>query len=272
MNSQKTNLQVRKGDPLAKLNGRKSSNNDAFFSAANQSIGYKLNIRIRALRTSKGWSQTELGEKLAYHMNLDAKIPTSTIASWEHKDPSLAKIPSPDKIDALAAIFKVTTDYLKGLSDDPKRSAMEFIASHAKIQNIEILPQELSQHIGEPIWIASDTYNGWMLLTKLYELVDCDGVTHSVTDIRKMNATFSVFPPCHVYFKQIYNRFVIPETQIRNYRDRMWVCINSPDPNMQSYNGWYTRIADGTGVKGKTILSFDSYFDLWIAYTSPLTD
>lgn len=272
MNSQKPTLQVRKGDPLAKLNSRKSSNSDAFSSASNHSIGYKLNTRIRALRTSKGWSQTELGEKLANYMNLNSKIPTSTIASWEHRDPSLAKIPSPDKIEALAALFKVTTDYLKGLSDDPKRSAMEFIASHTQIQNIEILPQELSQHIGEPIWIASETYNGWMLLTKLYELIDYDGVTHSVTDIRKTNATFSVFPPCHVYFKQVYNRFVIPETQIRSYRDRMWVCINSPDPNMQSYNGWYTRIPDGTGVKGKTILSFDSYFDFWIAYTSPLTD
>ena len=126
MNSQKPTLQVRKGDPLAKLNSRKSSNSDAFSSASNHSIGYKLNTRIRALRTSKGWSQTELGEKLANYMNLNSKIPTSTIASWEHRDPSLAKIPSPDKIEALAALFKVTTDYLKGLSDDPKRTAIEF--------------------------------------------------------------------------------------------------------------------------------------------------
>ena len=272
MSTQKINLQLRKGNPLAKLNSPKSSSSDANLLQSGQSIGYKLNTRIRVLRTSKGWSQTELGTKLAEYMQLESKIPTSTIASWEHKNPSLAKIPSPDKIEALAALFKVTTDYLKGLSDDPKCSAMEFIAAHTQIQNIEILPQELSQHMGEPIWIESNTYKGWMILTKLYELVDHDGITHSVTDIRKSGATFSIFPPCHVYFKQIYNRFVIPETQIRNYRDRMWVCINSPDLNMQRYNGWYTRMPDGTGVKGKTILSFDSYFDLWIAYTSPLTD
>lgn len=133
---------------------------------------------------------------------------------------------------------------------------MEFIANQSQIQNIEILPQELAQHMGEPIWIQSDSYNGWMLLTELYELVDSNGKIHSVQEIRKLNAVFSVFPPCHVYFRQIYNRYVIPETQIRNYREKMWVCINSPDPKMQELNGWYTRTPDGIGVKGKTLLSF----------------
>ena len=111
-----------------------------------------------------------------------------------------------------------------------------------------------------------------MLLTELYELVDSKGKIHSVQEIRKLNAVFSVFPPCHVYFRQIYNRYVIPETQIRNYREKMWVCINSPDPKMQELNGWYTRTPDGIGVKGKTLLSFDSYFDFWLAYTTPLSD
>lgn len=268
MTTKNTNQQIRKGDPLAKLNTSKSQIN----SMSNSSIGYKLNTRIRSLRNAKGWSQTELGEKLAEVLGNSSKIPTSTIASWEHKDPALAKIPSPDKIDALAKLFSVSADYLKGLSEDPKRSAMEFIANQSQIQNIEILPQELAQHMGEPIWIQSDSYNGWMLLTELYELVDSKGKIHSVQEIRKLNAVFSVFPPCHVYFRQIYNRYVIPETQIRNYREKIWVCINSPDPKMQELNGWYTRTPDGIGVKGKTLLSFDSYFDFWLAYTTPLSD
>ena len=268
MTTKNTNQQIRKGDPLAKLNTSKGQ----ISSMSNSSIGYKLNTRIRSLRNAKGWSQTELGEKLAEVLGNSSKIPTSTIASWEHKDPALAKIPSPDKIDALAKLFSVSADYLKGLSEDPKRSAMEFIANQSQIQNIEILPQELAQHMGEPIWIQSDSYNGWMLLTELYELVDSKGKIHSVQEIRKLNAVFSVFPPCHVYFRQIYNRYVIPETQIRNYREKMWVCINSPDPKMQELNGWYTRTPDGIGVKGKTLLSFDSYFDFWLAYTTPLSD
>lgn len=270
--SEKKYQQLRKGDPIAKMSSSKNHSDISIYSQPNQFIGYKLNTRIRALRTSRGWSQSDLGTKLAEIMHLTTKIPTSTIASWEHKNPGLAKIPSPDKIEGLARLFKVSVDYLKGLSEDPKRSAIEYISTQSSIQNIEILPQELAQHMGEPIWITSDTYNGWMLLTEYYELIDSKGTLHSVTDIRKLNASFSIYPPCHVYFKQIYNRYVIPETQIRNYKDRMWVCINSPDKNLQSLNGWYTKTADGLGVKGKTILSFDSYFDLWLAYTTPLSD
>lgn len=268
MSTTKSSVQIRKGDPFAQMNSAKNLEH----SASETFLGYKLNTRIRALRTSKGWSQSELGKRLAEAMGLDAQIPNSTIASWEHKNPAIAKIPSPDKINALACLFEVSVDYLKGLSENPLQSAIEFISAQSEIQNIEILPQELAQHMGEPIWISCDTYEGWMLLTNYYELVDSQGVTHPVSDIRKLNASFSVFPPCHVYFKQLYNRYVIPESQIRNYKNRMWVCINSPDKVLQQYNGWYERTADGIGVKGKTILSFDSYFDLWLAYTTPLSD
>ena len=117
--------QIRKGDPLAKISNAKNHNS---LSQPNQFIGYKLNTRLRALRTAKGWSQSELGEKLGETLGQTSKIPTSTIASWEHKNPSLAKIPSPEKIEALSKLFHVTIDYLKGLSDDPKRTAIEFIS------------------------------------------------------------------------------------------------------------------------------------------------
>ena len=270
MQSKFSYSQVRKGDPVAQMSSAQKRSN----LSQNQEVflGYRLNTRIRALRTAKGWSQTELGEKLAEIMGSDKKIPTSTIASWEHKDAAIAKIPAPDKVNALSTLFEVTIDYLKGFSDDPKKSAVEYISTQSDIQNIEILPQELAQHMGEPIWISCENYDGWMFLTNLYELIDANGEKHSVPEIRRLNAVFSVFPPCHVYFKQVYNRYVIPETQIRNYRERMWVCINSPDKKLQNYNGWYERTADGMGVKGKTLLSFDSYFDLWVAYTTPLSD
>lgn len=218
MSTTKSSVQIRKGDPFAQMNSAKNLEH----SASETFLGYKLNTRIRALRTSKGWSQSELGKRLAEAMGLDAQIPNSTIASWEHKNPAIAKIPSPDKINALACLFEVSVDYLKGLSENPLQSAIEFISAQSEIQNIEILPQELAQHMGEPIWISCDTYEGWMLLTNYYELVDSQGVTHPVSDIRKLNASFSVFPPCHVYFKQLYNRYVIPESQIRNYKNRMW--------------------------------------------------
>ena len=150
--------QIRKGDPVAQMSSAQKRSN----LPQNQEpfLGYRLNTRIRALRTAKGWSQTELGEKLAEIMGSDKKIPTSTIASWEHKDAAIAKIPAPDKVNALSTLFEVTIDYLKGFSDDPKKSAVEYISTQSDIQNIEILPQELAQHMGEPIWISCENYDG----------------------------------------------------------------------------------------------------------------
>lgn len=270
MKTNESTPQIRKGDPLAQMNNSKNQNLSS--DQSSNSIGYKLNIRLRALRTARGWSQSELGEMLAQTMGLSQRIPTSTVASWEHKNALIAKIPSSDKINALAHLFDVSVDYLKGLSDNPKKTALEYISNQSKPENIEILPQELAQHMGEPVWISCSEYNGWMLLTDFYELIDSKGTIHSVPEIRKLNPVFSIFPPCHLYFKQIYNRYVIPETQIRNYRERMWVCINSPDKSLQYLNGWYIRTSDGIGVKGKTMLSFDSYFDFWIAYTTPISE
>lgn len=272
MSQLKANRQVRKGDPLIQMNTSEAKKAENMSSNLGSLLGCKLNTRIRTLRNSMGWSQSELGKQLADIMGYDCKIPTSTVASWEHHDITIAKIPSPDKIEALAKLFHVTVDYLKGLSEDPAKTAKEYLSEQTKIENIEILPQELAQHMGEPVWISCNTYNGWMFLTDYYELVDSKGIIHSVPEIRKWNPIFSVFPPCHVYFRQVYNRFVIPETKIRNYKERMWVCINSPDQSLQQLNGWYTKTADGIGVKGKTFLSYDSYFELWLAYTTPLSD
>ena len=270
MKKHESNPQIRKGDPLAQMNHSKNQNQSA--DQYSNSIGYKLNIRLRTLRTARGWSQAELGEMLAQTMGLSQKIPTSTVASWEHKNASIAKIPSADKINALAHLFDVSADYLKGLSDNPKKTALEYISNQSKPENIEILPQELAQHMGEPVWVSCLEYDGWMFLTDFYELVDSKGTIHSVPEIRKLNPVFSIFPPYSLYLKQIYNRYVIPETQIKNYRERMWVCINSPDKSLQHLNGWYIRTSDGIGVKGKTFLSFDSYFDFWIAYTTPIAE
>lgn len=270
MDNSKLKQQIRKGDPFAHMSSTQNKNTTN--AELDNSLHYKMNLRIRELRNSMGWSQSELGKQLAHIMGNAHSIPTSTIASWEHKNVSLAKIPSPDKISALAQLFHVSIDYLKGFSDSPTKTAIEYISNQSKIENIKILPQELAQHMGEPIWISCNEYNGWMLLTEYYEFVDSKGITHSIPEICKLNPIFSAFPPCHVYFKQIYNRYVIPETKIRTYKDRMWVCINSPDKSMQNFNGWYVRSSDGIGVKGKTFLSFDSYFELWLAYTTPLSE
>ena len=117
MDLNKSNVQLRKGDPIAQMNNAENKNHIANQSNANQFLGYKLNTRIRALRTSKGWSQAELGERLAETMGLKARIPISTIASWEHKNPAVAKIPTHDKIEALSRVLRCSPGFLMGWED-----------------------------------------------------------------------------------------------------------------------------------------------------------
>lgn len=59
-----------------------------------------LGARIAALRRQNGWSQTELAKKL--------KISASAVGMYEQG----RREPSADTIVALAAAFRVSTDYL----------------------------------------------------------------------------------------------------------------------------------------------------------------
>ena len=94
MTTKNTNQQIRKGDPLAKLNTSKSQIN----SMSNSSIGYKLNTRIRSLRNAKGWSQTELGEKLAEVLGNSSKIPPLQLQAGNIKIPPWQKYPHQIKL------------------------------------------------------------------------------------------------------------------------------------------------------------------------------
>ena len=63
--------------------------------------------RIKALRRSRNWTQTELAER----SNLERK----SIIRYENGQ----NIPGGRALSSLSSVFGVTTDYLLGLSDDP---------------------------------------------------------------------------------------------------------------------------------------------------------
>jgi len=64
-----------------------------------------IGIKIKELRIEKGLSQRELGEKLGFS--------NQTISAWEagKREPSL------DYVKQLADFFKVSADFLLGMSD-----------------------------------------------------------------------------------------------------------------------------------------------------------
>lgn len=66
--------------------------------------------RIKELRMRAGFSQKALAEKLF--------ISQQSVGKWES---GISK-PSPETLSKLASLFDVTTDYLLGITDEPKRN------------------------------------------------------------------------------------------------------------------------------------------------------
>lgn len=67
--------------------------------------------RIKALRLEKGWSQTELGNRLGVQKSVVAKYEKGLVANMKR-----------DKIEALSKIFNVRPSYLMGFTDEPNNS------------------------------------------------------------------------------------------------------------------------------------------------------
>lgn len=92
-----------------------------------------LGLRIRELRTSFGWSQVELAEKL--------NISKQTVSNWENDNIQ----PSIEMLVRVSKMFRVSTDYLLGLDNVPRL-------------DIEGLPLNVVAHISSLI----DDYQNMM--------------------------------------------------------------------------------------------------------------
>lgn len=68
-----------------------------------------FSIRLKQLREQAGYSQSVLARKLG--------VRQSTVGMWE----SGKNMPQNAKLEMMASIFNVSTDYLLGRSDEPNR-------------------------------------------------------------------------------------------------------------------------------------------------------
>lgn len=66
-----------------------------------------FNLRLKELRENAGWSQAQLAKKL--------QVGQSTVGMWENGK----NMPQNAKLEMLATLFGVSTDYLLGRSDTP---------------------------------------------------------------------------------------------------------------------------------------------------------
>lgn len=67
-----------------------------------------LGKRIYELRTAFGWNQVQLAERL--------NISKQTVSNWENENIQ----PSIEMLIRLSRLFRVPTDYLLGLDDQPR--------------------------------------------------------------------------------------------------------------------------------------------------------
>lgn len=66
-----------------------------------------FSLRLKELRENAGWSQAQLAKKL--------QVGQSTVGMWENGK----NMPQNAKLEMLATLFGVSTDYLLGRSDTP---------------------------------------------------------------------------------------------------------------------------------------------------------
>lgn len=91
--------------------------------------------RLRELREKKEVGQKEVGAII--------NVSDSSIRKYE----SGTRTPTPDAIIKLADYFKVTTDYLLGITDDPTGHKITTIAAHRIDDPTTQLPEEARKSI-----------------------------------------------------------------------------------------------------------------------------
>ena len=97
----------------------------------------KMSRVIRSLRTEKGWTQEELGERVG--------VSAQAVSKWETEQ----SLPDISQLPLLAKAFGVTTDLLFGLEEEP---APDFPEADARCTDPEEAWQrwrEMSRKIGE---------------------------------------------------------------------------------------------------------------------------
>ncbi len=182
---------------------------------------------------------TEAAEKLG--------ISQPTLSAWEGE----RKSPSIDKLENMAELYGVTTDFLLGRTETQ---------SQAPKQPISL--QALPTFHGRPVWSAK---YGWLLVNAADKLMTFpDGHTMPFADI--IGDLFRMAPP----FSEAEPPKGLPLSRSEVHsQDNIWVEPISPDSELRrDLQGWYQ-------VKGRFVENeygnrfyLDTYGSKWLAFLS----
>lgn len=196
--------------------------------------------QFKTARQIKKLKITEAAEKLG--------ISQPTLSAWEGG----RKSPSIDKLENMADLYGVTTDFLLGRSDnlmlDPKQP---------------IPKQTLPAFHGRPVWSAS---YGWLLVNAADRLLTFpDGHTLPFSDV--IGDLFIIAIP----FSEADPPKELPISYSEVHRQKkIWLEPISPDSDLRNeLRGWYQ-------VKDRFVQNeygnrfyLDTYCSKWLAFLSP---
>lgn len=171
-----------------------------------------------------------------------------TLSAWEGE----RKSPSLEKLELMAEVYDVSTDYLLGRTD----------ASCIAPSNI-VAPQSLLILHGKPVWSA---IHGWMLVNTIKrQLIISDGTTIPFADAGELYTTPPMFSESPVPYEAPFTKDELLS------QSELWVEPISVDPILRNeLRGWYHLKERFVENEYGNRLYLDSYGVRWLGYKTNL--
>lgn len=194
--------------------------------------------QFKTARLIKKLSLSEAAEQLG--------ISTSALNSWELGK----KTPSVERVESMANLYDVSTDFLLGRSD------LFHLSADAPISQKSLILMH-----GKPVW--SNKY-GWMLVDSISKklIIDCNTMI-PFTDAGELYGNPTPF-----------SESVIPSGEPLNkdeltYGSEIWVEPISDDTELrQELRGWYRVKHHAIENEAGNRFTLDSYDAKWIAFAN----
>lgn len=216
---------------------------------------------IKNLRSNLGWSQDEFGRKLAEQMQREkGSFSPMTISNWE----TGRKFPPTDTVVAMSQIFNVSTDYLLGLSTEPKSSKAKkssdnisdfnekITIPYAELEKYDSRPVFVSGIGAEPQWAIVDYSKSALIMKNMKIRID---PSFKYT---------TVIPPEYITVQSLAHHYLGLE-DVKRMSD-VYVESILPDPYLRGQiTGWYHHSPDKTFLVNDKGMAL-SYEGLSITY------
>lgn len=170
-------------------------------------------------------------------------VSPSTLGAWE----SERKTPSIESLEAMADLYKVSTDYLLGRGELNTATSLP-------------LPQDLLKiYHGKPVW-SSDF--GWVLVDSVKNVLVC--LNGSMVPFDNVGSVYATQPP--FYEATLPDTKPLSKQELTNHKE-VWLEPISHDAELrEQLRGWYRVCERWVENDYGTRFSIDAYGAKWLAF------